>query len=193
MLDPEDDSFAATLILEGQHSPSSTSPPDLVSLDPSTQTIDRMASTRSTRDVKAAAAAATAATSMDGDDEQDPEAGDEAYEDDEQGRGQAQRMQALNAEDLTQEDDDAAHDKQTRAAAASGKKRKTPARVGKWGPAEDLQLCSSVLAWVNGHKGQLPSASRTGQKAQAPDAWKEIAQGVPHVAKLADANAGGRA
>ena len=169
MLDPEDDSFAATLILEGQHSPSSTSPPDLVSLDPSTQTIDRMASTRSTRDVKAAAAAATAATSMDGDDEQDPEAGDEAYEDDEQGRGQAQRMQALNAEDLTQEDDDAAHDKQTRAAAASGKKRKTPARVGKWGPAEDLQLCSSARL---GQWPQRTAAERVAHRSEGASAGR---------------------
>jgi hypothetical protein len=58
------------------------------------------------------------------------------------------------------------------ASASSSKAPGTPAkRIGKWSDKEDLELCSSVLKWVQGHQGMLPGAVKSPQ-------WKEIAKDV---------------
>jgi hypothetical protein len=65
------------------------------------------------------------------------------------------------------------------ASASSSKAPGTPAkRIGKWSDKEDLELCSSVLKWVQGHQGMLPGAVKSTKGAIISPQWKEIAKDV---------------
>ena len=176
MVDTRDDSFDATLVLDGQYTPpSSSSPPSLVSLLPSTQAINSMS--RSTSSKKAAAAAAT------------PQSDSEHDE-------QVSAYEGSQHDDDALDDDNAAHQKPpaaAAAAAASSSKKRKAVRVGKWSRDDDAQLCSSVLAYVKAHQGQLPGSTRTGKGSTVPASWKEIASKVDHAKKLEDKDAAARA
>ena len=202
MMDPTDASFAATLVVDGIHTPPPpSSPRGLVSLIPSTQAIDAISSTRKSSKGRGKAAAAAAAGDMDETsvhDEQDEGDDEEPYE-------QNTREQAAQeTEDLTLDDDSAAHAASRRpsstaagkgkgkAAAAAAGKRKAPLRVGKWSTDDSVKLCSSVLAFVVAHDGMLPGACRTGKNDKPSASWVEIAKAVPHVSAV-EANAGARA
>jgi hypothetical protein len=178
MVDTTDDSFDATLVLDGQYTPPSSSPPGLPSLVPPTQVINSMSRAQSVNKKPGVTTAARADSGSDIDEH------DATFE------GSQHDDEALD-------DDDSAHRKPAAAAAAaaatvSGKKRK-PVRVGKWSREDDAQLCSSVLAYVKEHQGQLPGAARTGKSSTAPVSWKQIAARVDHVKKLEDKDAGARA
>jgi hypothetical protein len=193
-----DDSFEATLVLDGTYTPTppSASPHSLVSLIPTTQAIDAMSTTR-----------AQSATQLQRKDDSESEhRGDSDEEaDDEQEKRERKLAQqkkfAIEQEDLTLDDDDSAHRSRpppaatAAAAATAGSKRKEPStkRIGKWSDEQDLSLCSAVLAYVKQHDGQLPGAARTAKKETAPASWKEIAAATPHCSSLADKNAAARA
>jgi hypothetical protein len=177
MVDTTDDSFAATLVLDGEYTPPSTSPPGLPSLVPTTQVINAMSGTASKKPGVTTAPRADSGSDID---EQDA-----AFE------GSQHDDEALD-------EDDAAHRKPGAAAAASAtaassKKRKAAVRVGKWSREDDAQLCSSVLTYVKEHHGQLPGAARTGKSTAAPPSWKQIAARVDHVKKVEDKDACARA
>jgi hypothetical protein len=196
LISTADDSFEATLVLDGSFSPTppSASPHSLVSLIPTTQAIDTMSTKRSQqqRDTQHN----TQPQPKHSDSEHSGDSEDSA--DEQEKLDSKKRKKEVEADDLTLDSDNDAHKPASAAAAApaakpAARKLKTSTRLGKWSDEQDLQLCTAVLAYVKAHQGQLPGAARTHKKEAAPASWKEIAAATPHCSSIADKNAAARA
>jgi hypothetical protein len=199
MVSTQDSSFAATFIVDGEYTPPPPSAtPGLASLIPPTQEIDAM-STRRTQNVTQSLPPPPPKRDEDSGSERRGDSESEADDEQEQRARQQALQNRVEADDLTLDDDAAAHSKgkHTRrtsaATAASPAPSKVQKRAGKWNDERDLQLLEAVLAWVKAHGGQLPGAARTGRGVTAPASWKEIATATPHISSLADKDAAARA
>jgi hypothetical protein len=198
LISTADDSFEATLVLDGAYTPTppSASPHSLVSLIPTTQAIDAMSTTRSQQQRNTQRN--TQPQTKHSGSEHSGDSEDSADEQEKLDAKKSLRKKEVEADDLTLDSDNDAHKPAaaaaaTPAASAKPRKQKTSTRLGKWNDEQDLQLCTAVLAYVKAHQGQLPGAARTHKKEAAPASWKEIAAATPHCASIADSNAAARA